>query len=93
VAKLQLRDKAHHSPHVESSPYLARRAWHADHIDKQDSNAMECFPLIALLVFNIFHAFLILNLRPVIRRGRTWASWPRLMLREIYAGIRQFRSP
>ena len=39
--------------------------WHADHIYKHDSNAIECFLLLAFLACNIFQAFFALNLKPL----------------------------
>ena len=67
--------------------------WHADHIYKHDPNAIECFLLMAFLAFNIFHAFLTLNLKPQIRANRTQAFWARLMAAEIYAGVSLSLSP
>ncbi len=67
--------------------------WHADHIYKHDPNAIECFLLIAFLAFNIFHAFLTLNLKSAIRNGRTQVFWARLMAAEIYAGVSLSLSP
>lgn len=67
--------------------------WHADHIYKHEPNAIECFLLMAFLAFNIFHAFLKLNLKPQIRARRTHIFWARLMAAEIYAGISPSRSP
>ena len=61
--------------------------WHADHIYKHDPNAIECFLLTAFLAFNLFHAFLALNLKPQIHKGRTQVFWSRLMAAEIHAGI------
>ena len=61
--------------------------WDADHIYKHDPNAIECFLLIVFIAFNIFQAFLILNLKPQIRKGRTRAFWAHLMAAEIYAGL------
>lgn len=45
--------------------------WHADHVYKHDSNALECFLLETCLVFNIFHAFWLRNLKPQLRHKRT----------------------
>jgi hypothetical protein len=67
--------------------------WHADHIYKHDPNAIECFLLIAFLACNIFHAFLALNLKPQIRKGRTRIFWAKFMAAEIYAGINPTISP
>jgi hypothetical protein len=67
--------------------------WHADHIYKHEPNAIECFLLIAFLACNIFHAFFALNLKPVIRKGRTQVFWAKFMAAEIYAGINPAISP
>jgi len=67
--------------------------WHADHIYKHEPNAIECFLLMAFLSFNIFHAFLALNLKSPIRTGRTHVFWAKLMSAEIYAGISLSLSP
>ena len=69
------------------------RGWHADHIFKHKPNAIECFLLMAFLAFNIFHAFLTLNLKPNIRKGRTQLFWAEIMSAEIYAGIKPTISP
>ena len=61
--------------------------WHADHIYKHDSNAIECFLLLAFLACNIFQAFFALNLKPQIRKGRTRAFWSALMAAEIHGGV------
>ena len=67
--------------------------WHADHIYKHEPNAIECFLLMAFLTFNIFHAFLTLNLKSQIRKSRTMIFWAKLMATEIYAGINPSISP
>ena len=48
---------------------------------------------MAFLAFNIFHAFLALNLKPVIRKGRTQVFWAKLMSADIHAGITPDLSP
>ena len=67
--------------------------WHADHVYKHNSNAIECFLLMAFLAVNIFHAFLTLNLKPQVRKGRTKIFWSKFMAAEIYAGINPTISP
>jgi hypothetical protein len=37
--------------------------WHADHVYKHDSRAIEPFTLVAFLAYNLFHVFLICNLK------------------------------
>jgi hypothetical protein len=69
------------------------KGWHADHIYKHDPNAIECFLLIAFLTCNILSAFLVLNIKPQVRQGRSRAFWSKLMAAEIYAGINPAISP
>jgi Transposase DDE domain len=59
--------------------------WHADHVYRHHSGAIECFLLLAFLAYNIFHAFFALNLKPEVRRGRTMEFWVRLIAAEIHA--------
>jgi hypothetical protein len=59
-------------------------AWHADHVYKHDACAMENFALVAFLAYNLFHAFLTLNLKPQRRRARTEEFWARVIAAEIY---------
>lgn len=58
--------------------------WHADHVYRHDPGAIEVFSLLGFLAFNLFHAFLALNLKPESRAGRTEIFWARLMAAEIY---------
>jgi hypothetical protein len=67
--------------------------WHADHIYKHDSNAIECFLLMAFLACNIFQAFFALNLKPQIRKGRTRAFWSSLMAADMLTGVLPALSP
>ena len=59
--------------------------WHADHVYRHQSKAIECFLLLAFLAYNLFHAFFALNLKPELRRGRTMAFWVQLIAAEIHA--------
>jgi hypothetical protein len=59
--------------------------WHADHVFRHESNAIECFMLLAFLAYNIFHAFLALNLKPAVRRGKSALYWARQMAAEIHS--------
>jgi hypothetical protein len=58
--------------------------WHADHIYKHDPEAIEAFYLVAFIAFNLFHAFLILNLKPQRRKGKTDRYWILVFIAEIY---------
>jgi hypothetical protein len=52
--------------------------WHADHIDKHEGRAIECFLLEIFLAFDIFHAFLTRNVKLHLRGKRTVVSWAEL---------------
>jgi Transposase DDE domain len=58
--------------------------WHADHVLKHNSAAMECFLLLTFLAFILFHAFLYLNVKPALRKGKSKDFWARVMAAEIY---------
>jgi hypothetical protein len=59
--------------------------WDADHVYKHDPGAIEAFLLMAFLAYNIFHAFIALNLKPQIRLGKPQIFWARLIAAELYA--------
>lgn len=59
--------------------------WHADHVYKHDAGAIEAFLLVVSLAYNIFHAFIALNLKPQIRLGKPQIFWARLIAAELYA--------
>jgi hypothetical protein len=65
--------------------------WHADHVFKHDSCAIESFLLVAFLAYNIFHAFLALNLKPRFRQGRTRTFWARLIAADLHAQVLPLR--
>lgn len=58
--------------------------WHADHVYKHDPDAIETLYLLVFIAFNIFHAFLTLNLKPECSKGRTEFFWIRVFISEIY---------
>ena len=59
--------------------------WHANHIYKHDPHAIEAFWLAMLLAYDLFHAFIDLNLKPQIRVGRSIQYWAKLIAAELYA--------
>jgi len=66
--------------------------WHADHVYKHEPNAIQSFLLTAFLAYNLFHAFITLNLKPQIRRGKPEIFWARLIAAQIYADAAAFTS-
>src|SRR6267143_1483560 len=61
--------------------------WHSDHVFKHDPAAIECFLLVAFLAYNIFHAFLARNVKPVARQGKTQIFWAQLIAAELYGDL------
>ena len=64
--------------------------WHADHVMKHDAAAIECFLLMTFLAVILFHAFLYLNVKPQLRKGKSKIFWAEVMAAEIY---KDFASP
>ena len=64
--------------------------WEADHIYKHDARAIEAFLLLMFLAYNIFHAFIGLNLKPQLRDRKPEKYWAGLIAAELYcdAGTR-----
>lgn len=66
--------------------------WHADHVYKHTVGAIEAFWLITMLAYNLFHAFITLNLKPVIRHGYTKLGLSRAIAAELYGMNSRFTS-
>jgi hypothetical protein len=60
--------------------------WHANHVYKHTKGAIEAFWLITMLAYNLFHAFITLNLKPIVRAAYTKLHLARLISAELYAG-------
>jgi hypothetical protein len=60
-------------------------AWHGDHVYKHQANAIEAFWIVLLLAYNLFHAFVDLNLKAVLRVRHTMKHWAAVMAAELYA--------
>jgi hypothetical protein len=58
--------------------------WHADHVYKHAPVAIEAFWLITMLAYNLFHAFIHLNLKPIVRRAYTKHHLGRMVAAELY---------
>ena len=58
--------------------------WHADHIYKHHPRAIEAFCLVAYLAYNLFHAFLTLNLKPQLRYAKSDSFWACVLAADIY---------
>lgn len=62
--------------------------WNCDHVYRHQPNAIVAFLLTAFLAYNLFHAFLLLNLKPQRRHGKTEVFWAHLIRAELYTSIR-----
>ena len=49
--------------------------WHADHVFKHDANAITVIWLLLFVAYNLFHAFIRLNLKAAIRAGKSIKYW------------------
>jgi hypothetical protein len=58
--------------------------WHADHVYKHHPHAIEAFTLLAFLAYNLFHAFLIRNVKPQLREGKTEFFFVHLIAAQLY---------
>jgi hypothetical protein len=88
--------RRYHRSRVWHDRHSCINDWHADHVYRHDSTAIEALYLTVFLAFNVFHAFLFLNVRPVLRNGKTDSFWIRLIASEIYVQTPEFsrvRSP
>jgi hypothetical protein len=58
--------------------------WHADHVYRHAVGAIESFWLITMLAYNLFHAFIRLNLKSAIRTVYTKLHLARAVAAELY---------
>jgi hypothetical protein len=61
--------------------------WHANHVYKHHPNAILCFWLLAMIAFDLFHAFLELNIKPVLRAKHTAQHFRKLITADFYVGM------
>jgi len=59
-------------------------AWHADHVYKHTPTAIEACWLLTMLAYNLFEAFINLNLKPALRAAHTKEHFGRMIAGEIY---------
>ena len=67
--------------------------WEADHVYKHHPVAIEAFWLIIMLAYNLFHAFINLNLKPEVRYKYSCLSWAKVIASEIYYVKDDYLSP
>lgn len=58
--------------------------WHANHVYRHDPVAIECFGLLAMLAYVLFHAFMGRNLKAVFRDRHTKKDIAWMITAEIY---------
>jgi len=58
--------------------------WHANHVYKHTVGAIEAFWLITMMAYNLFHAFITLNLNPAIRQHSSKLHWARAIAADLH---------
>ena len=59
--------------------------WHADHLYRHHPTAIDAFWLLTMLAYNLFHAFIYLNLKAQVRCRYSKLHWARLIAAEFYS--------
>jgi hypothetical protein len=59
-------------------------SWHADHVYKHAPAAIEACWLLTMLAYNLFEAFINLNLKPAVRNAHAKEHFGRLIAAELY---------
>jgi hypothetical protein len=62
-------------------------AWHADHIYRNDPNAIAALYLLLFFAYNLFHALLTRNLNKAVRAAHTMAFLADKLQAELYNAI------
>jgi hypothetical protein len=62
--------------------------WHVDHVYRHHPIAILAFWLLAMLAYNLFHAFLHLNLKAVVSQRFTKLHWARILAADLYYPLR-----
>ena len=60
--------------------------WQADHVYKHSQNAINAFWLMIMLAYNLFHAFIRLNLKPRLRERHTKLYFLFMITAELFNG-------
>jgi hypothetical protein len=64
--------------------------WHFDHVYNHQAEAMENFWLLTMLAYNLFQAFINLNIKPEIRKGKSNIYWADIIKACLYSGEPSF---
>jgi hypothetical protein len=86
ISTEQLVEVAHHRWDIENKGFNELRTyWHLDHVYKHDVNAIMVFTLMTMLSYTLFHAFLYLNIKPIVRQGKTKRHFERRIMASFYS--------
>lgn len=65
--------------------------WHADHMYTHDVNAIEAFWLMTMLAYNLYHAFIELNVKAALRSRFTLRAFARMLLADFLSSLPELR--
>jgi len=66
--------------------------WHADHVYTHDVNAIETFWLMTMFAYNLYHAFIELNVKSALRSRFTLRAFARMLLADFLSSLPELRS-
>ena len=66
--------------------------WHADHVYTHDATAIVAFWLMTMFAYNLFHAFLELNMKAALRVKYGMCDFARLLLVDFLSLLPELRS-
>jgi hypothetical protein len=77
---------AHHRWDIENKGFNELNTfWHLNHVYKHDANAIVAFTLMTMLSYLLFHAFLFLNIKAILRKGKTKRHFQRKIMASFYS--------
>jgi hypothetical protein len=86
ISTEQFVEVAHHRWDIENKGFNELNTfWHINHVYKHDANAIVVFTLMTMLSYVLFHAFLYLNIKAVLRQGKTKRHFQRIIMASFYA--------
>lgn len=79
---------AHHRWDIENKGFNELCTyWHLNHVYKHDANAIMFFTLMTMLSYTLFHAFIFLNVKSILRQKKTKKHFARLIMASFYSGF------
>jgi hypothetical protein len=61
--------------------------WHADHLFHHHPKAIQCFWLMVMMAYNLFHAFVHRQIQPALRLRHTCLHWASLIAADFYGSV------